>query len=139
MNRKKNAAVILGFIATSCKFQSSSELKSTPEQKDKLRACIVSTVTAAFPEAKNDAEEIDEFALELSNAAPSSNSVAKDPAFEAYVTSLGCDPSRADAANGYGLTIVERWLASSHNKTSFGPKDSSASELKPIRLNSSAN
>ncbi len=139
MSRKKNAVVILGLIATSCKFQSNSELKATPEQKEKLRSCITSTVLAAFPEAKANSKELDEFSLELSQAAPGLNSNVKDSAFEEYVTGLGCDPAKSDASNSYGITIIEKWLASPHNKAAIGPKDSSASELRALRLNSQAN
>lgn len=126
MNPRIIPALILALTATGCKFQSTSELKATPAQKNKLRACIISTVVETFPESAQYLPEVGAFASELVQKAPTLNNSEKDPAFESYVNGLGCDPSKAEGASNFGLTIVEQWIQSPHNPIAYGPKDSSA-------------
>lgn len=118
--------------ASGCKFQSTSELKATPEQKNKLRACIVSTVVEAFPEAAESLNEVNLFASEMVAKAPTQGDGEKDPVFESYVNGLGCDPSKVGSEGNFGLTIVEQWVLSEHNKMAIGPRDSSATVLKKL-------
>lgn len=118
--------------ASGCKFQSTSELKATPEQKNKLRACIVSTVVEAFPEAAESLNEVNLFASEMVAKAPMQGDGEKDPVFEGYVNGLGCDPSKVGKADSFGLTIVQSWAVSEHNKTFSVPTDSSTTMNKKI-------
>lgn len=126
MNSRIILTTLLIWAAAGCKFQSQSELKATPAQKNKLRACIISTVVEAFPETEQNLNEVGLFASELVQNAPTLNKSEEDPAFEAYVNDLGCDPNKQGGSDNFGLTIVEQWIASPHNHMAFGPKDSSA-------------
>lgn len=122
--------LIFFMMASACKFQSKSELKATPEQKNKLRACIVSTVIEAFPENKDDLNAVNLFASDMVAKAPTMGDGAKDPVFEEYVNGLGCDPSKVGGEKNFGITILEQWVLSDHNPEQFHPTDSSSTVNK---------
>ncbi len=132
MHQIRLSIFALGLIAIGCKTKSVSEVKATPAQLTKLRACIVSTVLGTFPDSKSDRGAVNKFADDMVAKAPTSNNKEKDLVFESYVNGLGCDPSRVATSDNYGLTIVEQWLLSAHNTQLVGPKDSSATELKSL-------
>ncbi len=134
MVRIRLSIFAFGLIAIGCKTKSASEVKATPAQMNKLRACIVSTVLETFPDSKSDTNAVNKFADDMVAKAPTSNDREKDLVFEGYVSGLGCDPSRVSTSDNYGLAIVEQWVLSPHNTQPMGPKDSSATERKSLTI-----
>ncbi len=108
-------------IAISACKSNNAELKATPEQREKLRSCITTTIQAVFPETEDRPEDVKAFALEMAKEAPKSNDNVRDPAFDAYIRELGCDPNAKVPSGSLGTTIVERWILSPYFKEDIGP------------------
>lgn len=102
------------FVLMSCKSKD-SELKATEAQRSKLKSCIVSTVMESYASSNPDRRAVGLFADDLARRAPSDNEIEKDPKFEEYVGTLGCDPKKVGSKDSFGTTIVVEWAVSPLN------------------------
>jgi len=112
---------IIGIFGWSGCKPKDSELKATAGQRTQLKECIATTILQAFASEKPDPRAVLAFANDMAQKAPSSNDKALDPAFEEYITGLGCDPTKVGSRNSMGTRIVVEWSISPFNPNV--PKD----------------